>query len=119
MIGFSVVLASVIAGCGGEGADVELVRGVTIDVDARDNTFDPEATEVAAGTKVRFTNVGRNDHNVIPASEDKSELLVETDELRPGDEAAVRLTEPGTYRYYCSIHGTADEGMIGTIEVTG
>jgi len=120
LVGLGFVLAGVIgSGCGSGGSDVELVRGVTVDVDARDNTFDPEATEVAAGTDVRFTNVGRNEHNVIPVSDDQTELLVETDALGPGDEAVVRLTEPGTYRYYCSIHGTARAGMIGTIEVTG
>jgi len=119
LIGFGVVLLAAFAGCGGSGSDVELVRGVTVEVDARDNTFDPEDTEVAAGTRIRFANVGRNDHNVIPNSDDQSELLVETDDLGPGDEAVVRLTEPGTYRYFCSIHGTAEAGMIGTIEVTG
>jgi len=120
LAGLGFVLAGVLGGgCGSGGSDVELVRGVTIDVDARDNTFDPEATEVAAGTDVRFTNVGRNEHNVIPVSDDQTELLVETDALGPGDEAVVRLTEPGTYRYFCSIHGTEKAGMIGTVEVTG
>ena len=119
LIGFGVVLLAAFAGCGGNGSDVELVRGVTVEVDARDNTFDPEDTEVAAGTRIRFANVGRNDHNVIPVSDDQEELLVETDALGPDDEAVVRLSKPGTYRYYCSIHGTAEAGMIGTIEVAG
>jgi plastocyanin len=114
-----VALALSVGGCGGGGDDVELVRGVTVDVEARDNTFVPEETTVAAGTSVRFVNVGRNDHNVIPVSDDQDELLVETDDLAPEAEATVRLTEPGTYRYYCSIHGTKTAGMIGTIEVTG
>ena len=119
LIGLSVVLAGLSAGCGGHASDVELVRGVTVEIDARDNTFDPEDTEVAAGTRIRFANVGRNEHNVIPSLDDQSELLVETDDLGPDAEAVVRLTEPGTYRYYCSIHGTAEAGMIGTVEVTG
>ncbi|HEX6310581.1 MAG TPA: plastocyanin/azurin family copper-binding protein [Acidimicrobiia bacterium] len=113
------VLAVAGGGCGGSRSDVELVRGVTVDVEARDNTFVPEDTTVAAGTNVRFVNVGRNDHNVIPISDDQDELLVETDSLGPEAEATVRLTEPGTYRYYCSIHGTETAGMIGTVEVTG
>lgn len=98
---------------------MELVSGVTVEVEARDNTFEPESTTVAAGAEVRFVNVGRNDHNVIPVSDDQDELLVETDDLAPGAKATVRLTEPGTYPYYCSIHGIAKAGMIGTIEVTG
>ena len=95
------------------------MSGVTVDIDARDNTFESESISVEAGTNIRFVNVGRNDHNVIPESDDQDELLVETEDLEPGAEAVVRLTEPGSYRYYCSIHGTANAGMIGTIEVTG
>jgi plastocyanin len=117
LFGAAAVLTLTVA-CGSDDP-VELVDGVTVDVDARDNTYDPEATEVAAGTRIRFVNVGRNVHNVIPVAEEHDELYVKNSELGPDDEAVVRLTEPGTYRYYCSIHGTEKAGMIGTIEVTG
>lgn len=110
--------ALVLGGCGDDGA-TELVEGVVVDVDAIDNTFRPETVEVAPGTTVRWTNLGRNDHNVIPAEEGDEFLQVEVEEFEPGDEHEVRFTEPGTYRYYCTLHGTANAGMIGAVEVTG
>jgi plastocyanin len=105
--------------CGSSGDDVELVEGVTENVDALDNSFAPEEITVQAGTEIVFTNRGRNDHNVIPADPDEDwEIPVE--DFKPGSEGRpVRFTEPGTYDYYCSIHGTATAGMTGSITVEG
>ena len=44
---------------------------------------------------------------------------VEADDFTPGDDYSHRFTEPGTYAYYCSLHGTTTKGMVGTIVVTG
>ncbi len=105
--------------CGSSGDDVELVEGVTENVDALDNSFAPEEITVQAGTEIVFTNRGRNDHNVIPADPDQDwEITVE--DFKPGTEVApIAFDEPGTYGFYCSIHGTATAGMIGTITVEG
>lgn len=92
--------------------------GVTVTVQALDNSFRPETLTVAAGTEVAFENRGRNDHNVLPADGGDS-WGVMTESFRPGDEYRYTFSEPGEYRYYCSIHGTADVGMVGTIVVTG
>ena len=104
--------------CGG-GDDVELVEGVTENIDALDNSFAPEEITVQAGTEIIFTNRGRNDHNVIPADEDQ-DWTIEVEDFKPGaPPVPVRFTEPGTYDYFCSIHGTATAGMIGSITVEG
>lgn len=97
-------------------APVELVEGETAEVTAVDNSFSPEEAVVAAGTEVVWTNNGRNDHNIIPEDED-AEWRVEGTEFTPGDTASYRFVEPGTYRYYCSFHGTIDAGMPGVIVV--
>jgi plastocyanin len=110
--------ASVGAGCNSGGTELELVEGVTVEVDVVDNAYEPQALEVAAGTEVRFTNRGRNEHDVVPV-EGGDELAISLDELAPGTTVTRRLTTPGTYDYYCSIHGTETAGMIGTITVTG
>ncbi len=101
-------------GCG-SGAP-ELVEGVEVEILAVDNAFDPETPTVEAGTVVRFTNVGRNDHNVIPENDDP-DWTIPAERFGPGDTATYRFTEPGTFRYYCSIHGTIDVGMPGSITV--
>ena len=100
----------------GAAGDVALVDAET-EILAVDNVFDPEDATVEAGTTVTFTNAGRNDHNVIPEDE-SAEWAVPTEDFRPTDTATHRFTEPGEYRYYCSIHGTIDVGMTGTITVT-
>ncbi len=109
----AVVLLS--AACGSNGS-VTLVEGETVEVLAVDNAFEPEELTVAAGTEVTFVNAGRNEHNVTPEDDD-AEWRIDTEEFLPGDEGSYRFTEPGTYRYYCSIHGTVDAGQIGTIVV--
>lgn len=91
--------------------------GETVDVVALDNSFRAETIEVAAGTAVRWDNRGRNDHNVLPTDESQP-WGVPTEEFLPGDDYTWVFDEPGTYPYYCSIHGTKDVGMVGTVIVT-
>lgn len=109
--------AAIAAGCSGDDAsEVTLVEGIEARVSSIDNTFRPETLEVLAGTEVRWTNDGRNEHNVLPVEGD--DWGVQVDDFAPGDEYVHRFTEPGTYAYYCSLHGTTTKGMIGAIVVT-
>lgn len=114
-----------VAACGGDddggGASdttVALVEGSET-VEARDNLFEPDDLSVPAGTTIVFENTGRNEHNVVPAEGTADTISVDVEDLEPGATAERRLTEPGEYRYYCSIHGTETAGMVGTITVTG
>jgi plastocyanin len=106
------------SGAGGEGAppDATLLEGDSVEIEAVDNSFQPEAARVAAGTEVTFVNAGRNSHNVVP-EEDGAEWGVDTDDFQPGDSSSYTFDEPGTYRFYCSIHGTVDAGMPGVLVV--
>lgn len=123
----TLVAAVVLGACGGDDDEgtttpddttpVSLVEGVEVAVSSIDNTFRPDEIEVAAGTEVVWTNDGRNDHNVLPVEGDA--WGVEADAFAPDDEYRYRFTEPGTYAYYCSLHGTTTKGMVGTVVVTG
>jgi plastocyanin len=97
--------------------DVVVIDTDPAEVTALDNSFRPENIEVPAGTEVVWTNKGRNEHNVLHV--DGDDWGVEVDDFRPGASYAHTFDEPGVYRYYCSIHGTTDAGMIGTIVVSG
>jgi plastocyanin len=93
-------------------------NGETVVVLGVDNTFREETIEIEAGTEVLWENRGRNDHNLLPADE-AADWGAQTDDFLPGDEYAHVFDTPGEYPYYCSIHGTAEVGMIGTVIVTG
>jgi plastocyanin len=119
-VAIAVGVAAILSACGSEGdgsgsAAVE-ANGETVEVAAVDNSFTPKEATIAAGTEVVWDNRGRNDHNIIP-EDPEADWRVEVEAFRPGDTASHVFLEPGTYRYYCSIHGTVDVGMPGVIVV--
>jgi plastocyanin len=97
--------------------DVVVIDTDPADVTALDNSFRPENIEVSAGTEVVWTNKGRNEHNLLHV--DGDDWGVEVEDFQPGASYSHTFDEAGVYRYYCSIHGTTDAGMIGTIVVSG
>jgi plastocyanin len=79
----------------------------------------PQVTEVAAGTEIVFTNNGRNPHNVVPEGDPKATTWgVLEAAFDPTDTYSQVFDRPGTYVYYCTIHGSVTAGMVGTITVT-
>jgi plastocyanin len=116
-------LAVVIAACSTAGAanDTDSVTTLApvqtgeVAIAAGDNTFTPEQVTVAEGSTVTFTNEGRNQHNVIAVAD--TPFSAETAMFEPGESFRWKASKPGTYQYYCSIHGTATAGMTGTIQV--
>lgn len=94
-------------------------NGEVAEVLSIDNTFLPGVLTVAAGTEVKFVNNGRNDHNVVPEGDlDVSTWGVLEDGFHQGDTYSYVFTTPGTYVYYCTIHGTSTVGMFGSVVVT-
>jgi len=136
----SVILATILlVSCGGDSQDSEATtietvpaNGEVINIQALDNSFRPVDFEIAAGTEVMFDNRGRNDHNILPDTvKDDAGLtallasdtsptawgVVSTDFV-PGDTYSHLFNVPGTYNYYCSIHGAPGAGMYGTLTVS-
>ncbi len=82
-----------------------------------DNLFEPSYLMVSPGTTVKWTNEGRNDHNIV-AVEKGSFEGVDRDQFGPGKVHTAKFDEPGDYAYYCSIHGTKNlNGQSGVIRV--
>lgn len=131
-----VLLLSGIAGCGEERettqetaattaaptvAPVETFapNGEVVEVKAIDNNFVQQSVTVVAGTEVKWLNNGRNAHNVVPENDPQATTWGVLDaDFEPKDTYSYVFTTPGTYQYYCTIHGTATAGMFGTIVVT-
>jgi plastocyanin len=129
---------TVLVNCGGNSAEESTSvvsfapNGETITIQSLDNSFRPVEFEIEAGTEVIFENRGRNDHNILPDSvandEELTALLASSDaptswgvvaaDFVPGDTFSHLFTVPGTYSYYCSIHGSPGAGMYGVLVVT-
>ena len=101
----------------GELEDVVAIDGDTAEVEVLDNTFNDENIQVAPGTKVVWTNDGRQDHDIVPVDGDAGGWGVEPEDFASGDVYEHTFAEPGTYRYYCSLHGSEDAGMVGAVVV--
>ena len=114
-------LALVIAGCGGSDGSssksrtAQPVESGTVAVDAVDNAFRRAEITVALGTEVVWTNKGRSEHDVMPVH--GADWGVAPAAFGPDATYSLRFTDPGTYAYYCTLHGTKTKGMIGTVTV--
>jgi len=93
-------------------------NGQSVKVVVLDNNFVAEQTEVVAGTEVVFTNNGRNPHNVVPVDDPTATTwgVLEAD-FQPKASYSRVFDKPGTYNYYCTIHGSKKAGMVGRIVV--
>ena len=75
----------------------------------RDNVFRPRRSASTPGTTVvRWVNDGRNPHNVKP--DEGSDFG--SGNLRPGQVVRVQVRRPGTFAYYCTLHGTPDQRAV-------
>ncbi len=94
---------------------VDLRGQARVEIEIRDNVFDPRWIRVDPCTEIVFVNRGANPHNVVPAAEGAFPVIDQSD-LLDAPQALV-LSVPGNYPYYCSIHGTTTRGQTGYIVV--
>lgn len=96
--------------------------GGPVRVLSNDNTFIPKVVEIAAGGTVEWINGGANEHDILPAEGNPlTDFGIAKDDFPPKSDVvyAYTFTEPGTYDYYCSIHGNMRMlGMVGTVVVS-
>lgn len=76
--------------------------------------FEPAALTVAAGTTVTFTWQDGFHDIVSTGTPTFPGIAVASD---PPKQYQFTFTAPGTYQYYCTIHGTPTSGMHGTVIV--
>ncbi|HEX2250730.1 MAG TPA: Ig-like domain-containing protein [Gemmatimonadales bacterium] len=88
----------------------------TAEVSVVNNSFNPSTITVAAGTTVTWTWAPTaRDHNVTP---DGSEPARSGDLIDGPAIYSYQFNTPGTYRYYCELHGSpGGVGMAGTVTV--
>jgi len=124
LAGLAILLgsATIVAGCGSSGggdgtssATIAPMQSGAVEISTVDNNFKPQEITVTAGSTVTWTNDGRNDHNIIVV--DKLGWDGQPTPLEPGTTYSNTFDKTGTYHYCCSLHGTADKGMFGTVQV--
>ncbi len=82
-------------------------------VSARDDFFDAEAVHVPVGTRVEWSNDGRNPHTV--SADDGS---FDSGNMAAGATYSITFSTAGAYPYFCKYHGSAGGiGMAGVILV--
>ena len=84
----------------------------TADVSVQDDFFDDDYVVVAAGGTVTWTWAGSNPHDVTWASGGFPDSPTQV-----AGTHSVTFNTPGTYVYYCTVHGSSTSGMRGTIVV--
>ena len=88
-----------------------------------DTAFQPEDLTVAVRSTIVWNQIGLQAHSVTAADQsfDSSPSCspIRTHKcLGEGNNFSVEFTEPGSYDYYCRVHGLPDgTGMTGTITV--
>lgn len=116
--------ASVLAGCGGDGAADQATRQPTTTasraaaptdtIRIKDFDFVPSAATIRAGQKITVPNEDAAPHTLTeqPTS---GEPAFDTGTLRGRQTGSFTASKPGTYDVYCAIHPF----MKGTVEVVG
>jgi plastocyanin len=84
-----------------------------VTVSMKDFEFGPQEIKVKAGTTITWKNEGSKPHSATAVDNSFDTAI-----FQPGESKSVKFDKPGTFKYYCQIHGTPDgHGMIGTVVV--
>jgi len=77
-------------------------------IDIKNHVFLPENATVAVGTKVTWINHDQDPHTVVERSRKFNSGAMDTN-----DSFSFTFTDPGTYKYFCTLH----PAMVGTVTV--
>jgi plastocyanin len=116
--GMLLAVVVAMAGCGddaGSSSPPGSARSGAVAVVALDNRFEPKEVTITAGSTVTWTNGGSNTHDVVPA--EGTDFGVSPKDFKPDATYSHTFETPGTYAYYCSLHGSATRGMTGVVTV--
>jgi plastocyanin len=83
-------------------------RAEAPNISIKEYAFSPVQLTVAAGTQVTWTNYDQVPHTIVEEGKKFHSPALDTN-----DSYSFVLTQPGTYRYFCSLHPQ----MVGTITV--
>ena len=116
-------VVALLAGCGGDdddepGRTATVGAGATVDVTAREYSFDPETIVVEGGgtLTIRLDNAGDLAHNLRLRRDDRAVGGTPTFEGGRTESGSVQV-EPGRYEMLCTVGDHAELGMTGELEL--
>ena len=117
----TVVLAVALAACGGGGGGTTSpASGKTVNVEASEFAFNPNAFSGTVGQKITFkiTHKGTVDHNFVILNADGTQELAKT-EVKVGASGTLDFTPTaaGEYKVDCNLPGHKEAGMEGKLIV--
>lgn len=117
----ALLLIAALAACGGGGGGGGgSTTGRTINVEATEFAFNPNAFTGKVGEKITFkvTNKGTVDHNFVILNADGSQELAKM-EVKLGTSNSLTFTPSaaGEYQIDCNIAGHKEAGMVGKLTV--
>ncbi len=85
-----------------------------VTVSMEDFAFVPSEVRIKAGTTVTWENVASRQHSATGV-----DGTFDTGLFEPNDVRSFTFDQPGTYPYFCQIHGSVDglSGMVGVVVV--
>jgi plastocyanin len=85
-----------------------------VTVSMQDFQFAPKEIRVKVGTTITWKNDGKAPHSATAV--DKS---FDTAIFQPGESKSATFNTPGTFQYFCQLHGSPNgkNGMVGTVVV--
>jgi manganese oxidase len=78
----------------------------------RDNFFDPPVIQVVVGRVVVWRHSGNNNHTVTSGNPASAGTLFDSGTLQSGGLFTFIFSRPGSYPYFCRIHGASMTGVI-------
>jgi plastocyanin len=116
-------VVALVAGCGGDDGDepgrtATVDAGASVDVTAREYSFDPETIVVEGGgtLTIRLDNAGELAHNLRLRRDGREVGGTPTFEGGRTESGSVQV-EPGTYEMLCTVGDHAELGMTGELQV--
>jgi plastocyanin len=79
----------------------------SVQVELRENAFEPHSVTVPAGATVEWANRGRHGHTVTSDAR-----LWDSGEMAPGAVYSRSFPRPGSYPYHCGLHPTEMRGVV-------
>lgn len=114
-----VAAALAVSACGSSSAqNCGGVQGAVL-VKMSEYKFDPSAVQLKAGrTTLCLANTGNMAHDLSIMQGGK--VVAKSDQVAPGDSGKFNVDlRAGSYKIECDLPGHAQQGMTGSLEVTG